>query len=369
MKPLIVLCLTLLILSCKSQGVDSSDSKSTSEHLGLKYSHSWKSSKDAIVFMTFNVENLFDTQDDKGKDDSTYLPLSAKASKAHKKSCATVKNNRWRDQCLNWDWSEEVLNYKLDVLSETIRQVKGGKGPDVLVLQEVENVNVLKRLNDRGLNYPTVVLIEGADKRGIDVAVMSRLKQHQTAQLHTIPFQGFSKNRVLDTRGILQVNLKLPDGETLSVFGVHFPAPFHPKAMRAEAFKQLNRLISDLPKGRLAMAAGDFNVPQREDKDNFVTQLTGKHWVVGHKIACSECPGSTYYPPKDSWSFLDMILWSKSFESKVSTWQVLPDSFRIANQYKEQKSSTGAPRRFEISGPSGVSDHWPLVVDLRKKHH
>ena len=367
MKHLIVLSLALVLISCKSNGVSSGGDKTSSEYLGLKYSSTWKTPESAVTFMTFNVENLFDTRDDKGKDDSTYQPLATKTTAAHKKGCAGIKVDRWRDQCLNWDWSKDVVDYKLGVLAEAIKQVKNGKGPDVLVLQEVENLNILKQLNERGLNYPTVVLIEGADKRGIDVAVMSRLKQHKKAQLHAIPFKGFPKKRVQDTRGILQVDLKLPDNEILSVFGVHFPAPFHPKEMRVQAFKELNRLVSALPKGRLSMAAGDFNVPKREDQDDFVSTLTGKHWVVGHKVACAGCPGSSYYPPKDSWSFLDMILWSKNFSTKTSKWEVVAESFRIANNHKEQRSKTGAPKRFEISGPEGVSDHWPLAVDLKLK--
>ncbi len=364
MKCLVILCLTLFIVSCEFQGGGASDKKNTSEYLGLKYTHSWQTPKGAITFMTFNVENLFDTKDDKGKDDSTYQPLVAKSSKAHKKKCAGLSNARWKEQCLSWDWSKDIVNYKLGVLAETIKQVKNGEGPDVLVLQEVENLNILKQLNDRGLHYPTVVLIEGTDKRGIDVAVMSRLKQHKSAKLHSIPFKGFPRQRVQDTRGILQVDLKLPDNEMLSVFGVHFPAPFHPKEMRIQAFKRLNQLAANLPKGRLSIAAGDFNVPQREDRDSYVTRLTDKYWVVGHKVACSGCPGSTYYEPKDSWSFLDMILWSRSFEVKASKWKVLKSSFRIVNKHKEQRHQTGAPKRFEISGPSGVSDHWPLAVDL-----
>ena len=57
-----------------------------------------------ITLMTFNVENLFDTEDDPGKDDYTYLPLAQKQTDEHKKKCAGIAVDRWRDQCLNWDW-------------------------------------------------------------------------------------------------------------------------------------------------------------------------------------------------------------------------------------------------------------------------
>ena len=41
--------------------------------------------------MTLNVDNLFDTLDDKNKDDKAYLPIEAKTSKKHKKSCNNIK--------------------------------------------------------------------------------------------------------------------------------------------------------------------------------------------------------------------------------------------------------------------------------------
>ena len=53
----------------------------------------------AVTIMTFNVENLFDTQHDEGKDDYTYLPLRAKDNAAHRARCARIERERWRRQC------------------------------------------------------------------------------------------------------------------------------------------------------------------------------------------------------------------------------------------------------------------------------
>ena len=43
--------------------------------------------------MTLNVDNLFDTLDDKNKDDKAYLPIEAKTSKNHIKSCNNIKES------------------------------------------------------------------------------------------------------------------------------------------------------------------------------------------------------------------------------------------------------------------------------------
>ncbi|MEM7451495.1 MAG: hypothetical protein AAF350_08645, partial [Pseudomonadota bacterium] len=96
--------------------------------------------------MTFNVENLFDNTDDPGKDDHAYLPVAMKQTAAHKALCEPIEVPRWRSECLELDWSDEALEFKLEQVAAAILQVNDGRGPDIIALQEVENVNILKRL-------------------------------------------------------------------------------------------------------------------------------------------------------------------------------------------------------------------------------
>ncbi|MGH8165896.1 MAG: endonuclease/exonuclease/phosphatase family protein, partial [Woeseiaceae bacterium] len=155
-----------------------------------------------VTIMTFNVENLFDTRDDPGKDDRTYLPLARKQTEEHRTACAKVEVEHWRDQCLNWDWNEEILERKLSVVASTILQVDDGRGPDILALQEIENLNVLERLRKEYLaaaGYRPAILLEGDDARGIDVAFLSRLELADSPQLHRISFDGTDPARVADT--------------------------------------------------------------------------------------------------------------------------------------------------------------------------
>ena len=72
----------------------------------------------AVTIMTFNVENLFDNKDDVGKVDETFFALSDKQSEEHKKGCAEIQVERWRDQCLNWDWNDAVIEKKLAIIAE-----------------------------------------------------------------------------------------------------------------------------------------------------------------------------------------------------------------------------------------------------------
>ena len=225
--------------------------------------------KARVTIMTFNVENLFDNVDDPGKDDRTYLALADKQTPEHRAACAGIEVDRWREQCLDWDWSDAVIEKKLAVVAGVILQVGDGRGPDIIALQEVENLGILERLRTEYLadaGYAPGILIEGDDRRGIDVAFLTRLELAEPARLHRIDFTGAGEDRVYDTRGILEATFVRPDGTLLTGYSVHFPAPFHPTEMREAAYRALNALRAQLPSDRDAFAAGDFNTTSVEDR-------------------------------------------------------------------------------------------------------
>ncbi len=60
--------------------------------------------------------------------------------------------------------------------------------------------------------------------------------------LHEIPFRVIEERRRQDTRGILQADFVLPDGQILTGFAVHFPAPYHPFELRVDAYRFLGSL-------------------------------------------------------------------------------------------------------------------------------
>lgn len=326
------------------------------------------SSSSAITIMTYNVENLFDTKHDKNKEDFTSLPLKAKQTKKHKKFCNTISREEWRRQCLDWDWSEETLKTKLERLAKVIRSVRSGKGPDILFLQEVENLSVLKRLNEeylKDLNYQPI-LLEGSDLRGIDVAILSRLPRLGPPELLTIPFKKTKKKILQDTRGILRAKFRLPNQKTLVAHVVHLPAPFHPTELRVQALNYLNSLVEQKQPGHVYVAAGDFNITREEDDAKKILELyTHPQWLAAHQMGCQSCKGSYYYSPKDSWSFLDMILLSKDFYDGLNGWRVDTKSIRLVNQgHSEQVNSQQQPKGFDVPTRAGVSDHWPIALEI-----
>ena len=320
--------------------------------------------------MTYNVENLFDTEDDPGKNDETFLPLSKKQSAAHKQKCAKISRKVWRNQCLNQNWSEPVLSAKLERLARVILGTYQAKGPDILFLQEVENKNVLDRLNSNYLKkagYQTVILKEGKDARGIDVAVLSRFPLVGQPKLHEIVFRNIEKKRKGDTRPILQVDLRLPSKEIASVFSVHFPAPFHPLAMREQAFHALDVAAKTASqKSQLIIAAGDFNVIPEESSRLYRVQAS-QNWTVAHLAGCFDCLGTNYYPPKNSWSFLDSILLYKSSQP----FELAKESVTIVNDLPGQVNDKGQPVSFSMkkdgAPAKGFSDHLPMFAKIVRR--
>lgn len=331
--------------------------------------HDKPSTSHSVTIMTFNVENLFDNIDDPDTVDRDFLPIDQKQNEAHRAGCMAVEVESWRNRCLTIDWSDEILARKLATVAETILQVNNGHGPDILALQEVENIAILERLRTEYLGdaeYRPGILIEGWDTRGIDVAFLTRLPVHGEPKLHEIEFDEAFADRRGDTRGILQADFELPDGSILTGFSVHFPAPFHPTPMRVSAYERLNELADVLPVDRAIFAAGDFNTASIEDDENdLLDRFVRPFWAVSNDL-CAGCKGTSYYPVDHTWSYLDMILWRPCCGADA-TWQLRENSVRITNQTDQQSLPDGTPRRFELPDGTGVSDHWPVILRIESK--
>jgi hypothetical protein len=327
-----------------------------------------------VSIMSYNVENLFDAEHDEGKDDETFLPLALKQSGAIKEKCDSLKNKSWQKDCLETDWTEELLNTKLKHISDAILQVDS-QGPDILIVLEVENIKILKRLSEEYLkqaSYQTVVLIEGPDKRGIDVGLLSRLPLAGEAQLHTLDLKSEDKEPI-ESRGILNVPLKLPNGETLTILGVHFPSQFNKTPVREQAIAQLNEIVKGLYKSKgdrsLVVAGGDFNISAKEETENqLFSKNIGETWKVSHLIGCRDCLGSHFY--KGEWAFLDALLFSPHLvneknEALQGKWQLDNSSITTPREGKFQVNFDGTPLRFSPRKPLGCSDHLPILGRLR----
>jgi endonuclease/exonuclease/phosphatase family metal-dependent hydrolase len=310
-------------------------------------------SADQVSIMSFNVENLFDLKKESGKNDQTYLPLSEKKKLGIENLCA---NDFRKEECMTIDWDESALTSKFKRLTQVVMGVEAGKGPDILVLPEVENIDVLKEWNTKYLSqagYGTQVLLEGEDPRGIDVGLLSRFPLAAPAELIAIPN--------LKTRSILKVPLRFPDGNTVVVYGVHLPSQANPVSQRKEILEILKGAI--VKDGRPFLVAGDFNITTTEESNEKLLEKTvGYIAEISHFVGCQSCQGTHYY--RHSWSFLDIILVSKSLKNKTS-YHLLPESIEVVKE-ASHVSKQGTPIRFNYQTRQGTSDHFPLYLKISK---
>jgi len=149
----------------------------------------------SIEVAFWNVENLFDLEDDPIKNDDEFALGGRKMV------------------------TQEILDMKLDHLTEVLIDLD----VDILGLCEVENMKVIQMLNNRYTQRDySIIHYEGPDLRGIDVALMYDPEKFEVSSSEpiNIPFGEESP-----TRDILHVEGKFMD-QTLHLFVNHWPSNY-----------------------------------------------------------------------------------------------------------------------------------------------
>ncbi|MCS6837266.1 MAG: endonuclease/exonuclease/phosphatase family protein [Bdellovibrionaceae bacterium] len=318
-----------------------------------------------VTVMSYNLENLFDTVHDQDREDFTFLPLVTKRDNDQVlQYCQKQKRGR-RKECFELDWSEDVLKAKMKNLAQVVRQVYG-KGPDILLVQEVENLSILKRfVNEElgDLGYQTVELLEGDDKRGVDVGLVSRYPKAGEARLHRIQWKEALKLHPPGTRGILEVPLQLPRDQVVHVFVLHFPSQANPTPFRVDAVNTLLTLLDRVPQNRFWIVGGDWNITPEEDEEyGFISRQLAQKGLVSHIIGCKRCKGTHNY--RRDWSFFDILVFSPRFGASDSPLKVDADSIVVPQWAPGQARISGRPNRFDSERLTGASDHFPIYGEL-----
>ena len=202
----------------------------------------------------YNVENLFDTTHDKGKNDYDYLPGGAN------------------------EWTEDKYAVKLANLAQVIADMRAENGiwHTVLGLAEVENRQVLEDLVSESAIAPArykIVHHEGPDRRGIDVALLYNPSRMKLVESESIPFDfnssikftTYNKKEQADfrTRDVLMVHGVI-DGEHFAFYVCHFPSRRGDKgadvrARAAEIVYDHSRKMERKHPGIKCVVMGDMN--------------------------------------------------------------------------------------------------------------
>ncbi|MBQ9184759.1 MAG: endonuclease/exonuclease/phosphatase family protein [Bacteroidales bacterium] len=225
--------------------------------------------KKSYIIGFYNLENLFDTVHDEGKNDYEYLPDGGN------------------------QWTDAKYEKKLKNMARVIRAMKDENKVwhAVLGVSEIENRHVLEDLLAEpaiaDANYQ-IVHYDGPDRRGVDVALLYRPEVFQVLESKSIPFDfnstkiEFSLNKeeqdAFRTRDILMVRGMLGD-EMFAFFVAHLPSRIGGKGndLRSRGgeimYEESMRLEKEFP-GIKIVAMGDMN--DNPTDDSMAVYMRGK---------------------------------------------------------------------------------------------
>lgn len=326
----------------------------------------------------YNVENLFDTYHDDGKNDYEFLPDG--------------KNK----------WTEPKYEKKLHNIATVIRAMADENKAyhAVLGLSEVENRHVLEDLVNQpeieAANYQ-IVHYDGPDRRGVDVALLYRPEYFTVEESKSIPFD-FNSTTVkfamdkegqdyFRTRDILMVR-GLLDGEMFAFFVAHLPSRIGGKGQDLRSrgaeiiYEHSLELMKQYP-GIKIMVMGDMN--DNPTDESMAKYMHGKETIaeVGKYDFFSPFLsmlkagyGSLAY--RGTWNIYDIILVNEAMaNAPKGTLKIQPivkkkyygRVFSQPFMTQQEGQYKGTPFRTFSNGTfiGGYSDHYPTYIIVSNK--
>ena len=317
----------------------------------------------------YNLENLFDTQHDEGKNDYEFLPEGS------------------------YKWNDMKYSHKLHnmarVLSELGTDVLPGIGCAAIGVSEVENAHCLDdlvaqpELAARGYKY---VHVEGPDQRGVDCAMIYNPALFEVEDVTLYPYkyelqEDIDKGRA--TRGFLTTKGRIA-GDPVAVIVCHLPSRFSGSYYRELGARQarevVDKLLAENPDRRI-FVMGDMNDDPtnksmtdgfrcKADVDKVGPDDMYNPW---YNILVKQGKGTLMY--NGSWNLFDQIVMSSNAVNKkgekdfsmLKFWK--NEIFRRDYLFQQEGKYKGSPKRTTAGGVwlDGFSDHLPVVIYLARE--
>ena len=310
-----------------------------------------KNNLNGFFAASWNIENLFDTIDDEGKEDEWFTP----------------------DSEINWT-SEKLAN-KVKNLAKVISYMNNSNGPDLLGIQEVEHEYLLQMILDSlksNKNYK-IVHEESPDVRGIDNALIynSDLFELLRKEALTVNLEDGKT-----TRQIIYAELKT-NNESVHVFVNHWPSRRNGlKETEGNRIKAAQTLINKLKQienfeSSNVIIMGDFN--DMPANISIKEILGAKDFDCGNispefsllNLAFNQFKkGNGTYKYKEHWNMLDQIIISKSLSDgkhidyKCDTFEIIKPEFILQKDGKY--AGTSLPTFGGKKYLGGFSDHFAI---------
>lgn len=310
--------------------------------------------------MFYNVENLFDTDDDANVEDEEYLPQGE----------------------LHWD--KEKMQTKLLHIAQVIDALGSGSLPDIVGFAEIENRKVLDLLlqnTELKKSDYSIVHFDSPDKRGIDVGLLYRKERFTFVKCGKYPV-AIPGDTGKPTRDILYVKGLLPNASALHILVNHWPSRSggtaeteHKRIAAAKTAKRLCDSIQFNEKNANILLMGDFNdYPTNQSLKevlNAALDTGAVNAALYNLMGWQHGEGVGSHTYKGEWGFLDQVIASGALVKGTSGAKVFFKDARVFKadflMEKNEKYGVMEPKR-TYGGKKylgGYSDHLPVFVDVR----
>lgn len=293
-----------------------------------------------VVF--WNVENYFDTHDERDKEDDDFTPEG------------------------EYHWNRKRYLAKRNFIAKGLVATADSLGqmPAVIALAEVENRRVLGDLAENTPLAKTgyrIVHRDSPDARGIDVALLYDPARLEAEAVEFLTVEGFA------TREILYCRLRTAGDSAaapLHLFVNHWPS----KRGGAASSDSRRIAVSELLRGRIdslqtaspkarILLVGDFNdTPDSES----LTALADSCGLINMALPLwRQGRGSIRY--KGKWELIDQAVVSRSLADEGAAFSIFEAAFLL----ERDNAFLGMKPKRTFVGPrynGGVSDHLPIIV-------
>lgn len=307
----------------------------------------------------YNLENLFDLEDDSLTRDESFTPEG--------------ENH----------YSYGRYSKKMNAIAKTLLALGGWRPPEIIGLCEVESRWVMEGLTQysslKNAGYE-IIHQDSPDRRGIDIACI-----YLPERFNLILYKYFEVNFPLDperrTRDMLYIKGILPNADTLHMFVNHWPSryggQFSSEPSRifvAEMLRQKVDSLNERFQNPLIAICGDFNdepvdlsmtdhlKAKSKAEEATESDLVNLMYPIQYKFGTHAFGGE--------WGVLDQFIVSKSLLSDNATTRTngfLVGIFDAPWLLVPNAAGMDVPFR-TYQGPAykgGYSDHLPIFLDLK----
>lgn len=303
--------------------------------------------QERLRFVTYNVENLFDCEDDSLTHDEAFLPNSLRR------------------------WTPSRYWNKLHAVSRTLAAIGGDRAPEFVALCEVENDSVLYDLTHRSplrtARYK-YLMTSSLDPRGIDVALLYKPTSFRPFATRSLRLPAHYLPAESHVRDMLCVSGTLVTGDTLDVIVCHLPSRLNGRKaarLRHDVVAYMCQAVDSLASTRSVpriVVMGDFN-------DTSHSKALHPLIANGRLVCITDTLGGSYRY-KGHWQQIDHVYLAPALLDTTRHLYLAPRGAWLPSDLSltEEEPLYGGRRPLRtyngIQYRGGVSDHLPVCFDL-----